>query len=57
MMTVTKGDPMPRFAVLSVLLRRISGKGALDNVTEVLDARARAHDRVSSLEARFQQAA
>ena len=57
MMTLTKGDPMPRFAVLSVLLRRISGQGAVDNVAEVLDARARAHDRVLSLEARFEQAA
>jgi len=57
MMTLTKGDPMPRFAVLSVLLRRISGQGAVDNVAQVLDARARAHDRVSSFEARFEQAA
>ena len=48
---------MPRFAVLSVLLRRISGPGAADNVAEVLDARARAHDQVASLAARLRQAA
>ena len=48
---------MPRFAVLSVLLRRIGGQGALDNVAEVLDARNRAHAQVTSLAARLEQAA
>jgi len=43
---------MPRFAVLTLLVRRISGRGALDNVVEVLNARAAVNAEVASLEAR-----
>jgi hypothetical protein len=57
MMISTKGDPMPRFANLSSLLRRVGGQGAFDNVTAVLEARAQAHEQLNSLEARVQQAA
>jgi hypothetical protein len=57
MMISTKGDPMPRFVHLTLLLRRVSGQGAFDNVTAVLEARAQAHEQVDSLTARMQQAA
>ena len=48
---------MPRFANLTLLLRRVGGQGAFDNVTAVLEARAQAHEQVNSLAARVQQAA
>ena len=48
---------MPRFAVLSVLLNRLGGRGALDNVTDVLSARANLDAQVAELEARFAPAA
>ncbi len=48
---------MPRFAVLTVLLSRLGGRGALDNVTDVLTARARLDAHVAELEARFGHAA
>ena len=51
--TPTSGDPMPRFAVLSVLLNRLGSRGALDNVTDVLTARAKLDAHVAELEARF----
>ena len=48
---------MPRFAVLTVLLSRLGGRGALDNVTDVLTARAKLDAHVAELEARFDHAA
>jgi hypothetical protein len=48
---------MPRFANISLLLRRVGGQGAFDNVTAVLEARAQAHEQVDTLAARVQQAA
>ena len=48
---------MPRFAVLSILLNRLGGRGALDNVTDVLSARANLDAHVAELEARFAPAA
>ena len=44
---------MPRFALLTVVLRRIGGHGAIENVTEVLAARADANAAVASLAARM----
>jgi hypothetical protein len=57
MITMTRGDPMPSFTVLSVLLRRFGGGGALDNVTDVLTARAQADAEVAWFEARVAQVA
>ena len=57
MMTSTKGDPMTRIAVLTLLVRRISGRGALDNVVDVLNARAAVMAEVESFEARVARAA
>ena len=48
---------MPRFAVLSVLFSRLGSRGALDNVTEVISARAKLDAHVAELEARFAHAA
>ena len=48
---------MPRFSVLSVLLHRIGGRGAIDNVTEVLTARADADAQLAQLESRVGRAA
>ena len=48
---------MRRFAVLTVLLHRIGGRGAVDNVTEVLTARADADAQLSRLESRVARAA
>lgn len=48
---------MPRLTVFTVLLRRIGGRGALDNVTDVLTARARVDAEVASFEARVAQVA
>lgn len=48
---------MRRFAVLSVLLNRLGGRGALDNVTDVLAARANVDAHVAELEARYTDAA
>ena len=48
---------MPRFAVLTVLLNRLGGRGALDNVTDVLTERANLDAHVAELEARFAHAA
>ena len=48
---------MPRFAVLTVLLNRLGGRGALDNVTDVLRARAKLDAHVAELEARYTDAA
>lgn len=44
---------MPRFAVLSLLLTRIGGRGAVDNVSEVLTARAEVDAQVAMLEFRL----
>ena len=43
---------MPRFTVVSDLLRRFGGGGALDNVTKVLTARAQADAEMAWFEAR-----
>ena len=48
---------MSRFAVLRVLVNRLGGRGALDNVTDVLTARAKLDAHVAALEARFAHAA
>ena len=48
---------MHRFAVLSVLLSRLGGRGALDNVTDVISARAKLDAHVAELEARYAHAA
>ena len=48
---------MPRFAVLSVLLSRLGSRGALENVTDVISARAKLDAHVAELEARFSHAA
>ena len=55
LMKRTNGDPMARLSGFSVLLRRIGGRGALDNVTDVLSARARVDAEVALLEARVAQ--
>jgi hypothetical protein len=54
---MTKGDPMPRFTVLSVLFRRFGGGGALDNVTDVLTARAQTDAEIAWFEARVARVA
>ena len=48
---------MPRFAVLSVLLNRLGSRGALENVTDVISARAKLDAHVADLEARCSHAA
>ncbi len=46
---------MPRFAVLPVLLGRLGGRGALDNVSDVISARARVDAQVAQLEIQVAQ--
>lgn len=47
----TEGTPM-RLPFLSTLARELSGRGALDNVTDVLAARAEVDARIDALAAR-----
>ncbi len=48
---------MPRFQNLTAYIGRFGGRGALDNVSEVLTARAQATATINEFEARVAKAA